>query len=88
MATGAERSRGNEDLCVGQIGTAVARAAPGKVALTDGNASLTFGDLDRRASGLAMGFMDLGVRKGDVVSAYLPNCIAYVVIVLAVARAG
>lgn len=88
MATGAERSRGNEDLCVGRIGTAVARAAPGKVALTDGNASLTFGDLDRRASGLAAGFMDLGVRKGDVVSAYLPNCIAYVVIVLAVARAG
>ena len=88
MTTKAERSRGNEDLCVGRIGAAVTRTAPGKVALTDGNVSLTFGDLNHRASGFATGLMDLGVRKGDVVSAYLPNCIAYVVVVLAVARAG
>ncbi len=88
MTAAAERSRGDDELCVGRIGAAAARAAPGKVALTDGVVSLTFGDLDRRADGLAAGLVNLGVKKGDVVSAYLPNCIAYVIVVLAVARAG
>ena len=78
----------DEDLCVGRIGAAIARARPDKVALTDGTSTVTFGDLDRRVNGLAAGLIGLGVCKGDVVSAYLPNCIAYVIVVLAVARAG
>lgn len=88
MTTRPERPRRDEDFLVGRIGAAVARAAPDRVALTDGDASLTFGDLDRRVDGFATALTGLGVRKGDVVSAYLPNCVAYVVVVLAAARAG
>ena len=88
MTTTAERPRGDEELLVGQIGAAAARDAPERIALTDGGVSLTFGDLDRRADGFAAALARLGVRKGDVVSAYLPNCVAYVVVVLATARAG
>lgn len=87
MAT-AEFGETTRDLNVGQIGSAVAAVTPDKTALTDGTTTLTFGELDRRVSSLTSGLLALGINKGDVVSAYLPNCIAYVIVVLGVARAG
>ena len=86
MAAAAEFGGATRDLSVGQIGSAVAAVTPDKSALTDGTTTLTFGELDRRVSSLASGLLALGINKGDVVSAYLPNCIAYVIVVLGVAR--
>lgn len=77
-----------DDLTVGWIGRHVARINGDKVALDDGTARLTYAELDRKVNALTTELLDLGVRKGDVVSAYLPNCIEYVVTVLAAARAG
>tara|TARA_Y100001934_G_scaffold275670_1_gene370697 strand:+ start:65 stop:1624 length:1560 start_codon:yes stop_codon:yes gene_type:complete len=84
----AELKEAAGELCVGQIGSAVAATTPDKPALTDGDTTLTFGDLNGRVSSLASGLLALGINKGDVVSAYLPNCIAYIIVVLGVARAG
>ena len=76
------------ELTVGRVTRHFARLEPGKVALYDGVRSLTYAELDSQADVLASALVGLGVKRGDVVSAYLPNCIDYVVVVLAVARSG
>lgn len=76
------------ELTVGRVGAHVARNQPGKLALFDGRRRITYGELDATVDRLASALAAVGVDKGDVVSAYLPNCIDYVLVVLAVARAG
>jgi acyl-CoA synthetase (AMP-forming)/AMP-acid ligase II len=76
------------ELTVGRVTRHFARVEPGKRALHDGRRSLTYGELDAQADALARALAGAGVRRGEVVSAYLPNCIDYVLVVLAVARAG
>lgn len=80
--------RADTDLTVGRVGRHIARLTPGKCALDDGRRQVSYAELDMQADKLAGAILDLGVAKGDVVCAYLPNCIDYVLIVLAVARAG
>jgi len=79
---------GGGELTVGRVGLHVARMQPGKLAVHDGRRRLTYGELDRRVAALAGSLTAEGVARGDVVCAYLPNCIDYIVLVLAVARAG
>lgn len=81
-------ARVRSELTVGRVGGYIARTRPDKPAVEDGHVSLTFAELDARVDRLAAGLIGLGVAKGDVVSAYLPNCLSYVLVVLAVARAG
>ena len=76
------------ELTVGRVTRHFARLEPRKLALYDGVRSLTYAELDAQADVLASALIGLGVKRGDVVSAYLPNCIDYVVVVLAVARSG
>ena len=76
------------ELTVGAVPRHFARIAPAKRALYDGDRSLTYRELDRMADALASALVRGGVACGDVVCAYLPNCIEYVVVVLAVARSG
>ncbi len=76
------------ELTVGAVTRHFARIEPGKRALYDGERAVTYGELDRQAETLASALVRLGVRRGEVVCAYLPNCIDYVVVVLAVARSG
>jgi acyl-CoA synthetase (AMP-forming)/AMP-acid ligase II len=76
------------DLTVGRVGVHVARVMPSRVALDDGTIRLTYGELDDRTNRLAAALITLGVAKNAVVAAYLPNCIPYVLVVLATARAG
>lgn len=76
------------DLTVSAVGRHAARIGGDRIALDDGEVRLTYAQLMRAVDGLAASLRDMGVRKGQVVSAYLPNCIEYVVAVLAVARAG
>lgn len=80
--------RNLSDLTVGSVGCHAARVAGKKIALDDGDTRLTYAQLVRAVDGLATSLHAMGVRKGQVVCAYLPNCIEYVIAVLAVARAG
>lgn len=75
-------------LTVSTVTRHYARLEPDKAALRDAERSLTYAELDRQTESLASALVRLGVRRGDVVCAYLPNSIDYVVVVLAVARAG
>jgi acyl-CoA synthetase (AMP-forming)/AMP-acid ligase II len=76
------------ELTVGTVARHFARLAPGKRALYDGERALTYGELDRQCEALACALVRMGVTSGDVVAAYLPNSIDYVVVVLAAARSG
>jgi acyl-CoA synthetase (AMP-forming)/AMP-acid ligase II len=76
------------ELTVGAVARHFARLEPGKRALYDATRALTYRELDDSADRLASALLHGGVRRGDVVSAYLPNCIDYVLVVLGVARAG
>lgn len=81
-------ARPGNELTIGNIPRHAARIMPAKCALDDGWRRLTFRELDEQVERLVGALLAAGVRKGDVVCAYLPNCIEYVVVVLAVARAG
>jgi acyl-CoA synthetase (AMP-forming)/AMP-acid ligase II len=73
---------------VGDIARHWSHVSPHAIALEDGTATLTYRQLDERANQFAAYLTLAGVRKGEVVSALLPNGCDYVAIVLAVARAG
>lgn len=81
-------AQGGTELTVAGVTRHFARLEPRKRALYDGHRSLTYGELEAQANALASALVRMGVERGDVVSAYLPNCIEYVVVVLAVARSG
>jgi len=80
-------ARGGE-LTVGSVARHFTCLEPGKRALYDASRALTYRELDDAADRLASALLHDGVRRGDVVCAYLPNCIDYVLVVLGVARAG
>lgn len=75
-------------LTVAGVGRHAARVFSEKTALRAADRSLTHRELDAAADRVAAALVADGVDRGDVVSAYLPNCIDYVIVVLAVARAG
>jgi acyl-CoA synthetase (AMP-forming)/AMP-acid ligase II len=81
-------ARDGAELTVGSVTRHFARLEPGKRALYDGVRSLSYAELDAQADALASALVGLGVERGEVVCAYLPNCIDYVLVVLAVARSG
>ena len=78
----------NSDLVVGNVPNYYSQLEPKKIALYDEKKSITYGDLNNQVDILASALISLGVKPGDIVSAYLPNCIEYVLVVLSVARAG
>ena len=61
---------------------------PDKWAATDSRGRLTYAELGRLAECAALGFLELGVRRGDVVSVQLPNWNEFVVTTLALERIG
>ncbi|WP_224282082.1 non-ribosomal peptide synthetase, partial [Streptomyces sp. LS1784] len=64
------------------------RADPAAVALTDGEAALTYGELNARANRLAHALIDRGVGPERLVALALPRSADLVVAVLAVLKAG
>jgi acyl-CoA synthetase (AMP-forming)/AMP-acid ligase II len=78
----------SSDVVVGNVPNYYAQLEPSKIALYDGKKSITYGELNNQVDILASALITLGVKPGDIVSAYLPNCIEYVLVVLSVARAG
>src|ERR1041385_4671938 len=61
---------------------------PGAIALTDGESSLTYGELDRRAVQLARHLRSLGVGRDVLVGVCLPRSFEMAVAALAVWKAG
>ena len=48
----------------------------------------TFGEIDARANRMARALQQRGLRDGDRLAVYLPNCLAYIEVFLACARVG
>ncbi|MFC8125289.1 amino acid adenylation domain-containing protein [Streptomyces sp. NPDC057302] len=65
-----------------------ARLRPDAVAVTSGSRHLTYGELDRRANGLAHRLVGLGVRPEDRVAVLMERSADLVVALLAVLKAG
>ncbi|MFJ3788339.1 non-ribosomal peptide synthase/polyketide synthase [Kitasatospora sp. NPDC090091] len=64
------------------------RANPAAAALTDGEVTLTYGELNARANRLAHALIDRGVGPEQLVALALPRSAELVVAVLAVLKAG
>jgi acyl-CoA synthetase (AMP-forming)/AMP-acid ligase II len=65
-----------------------ARANPDQTFVRLGERSLTYGEFDARTDELAGGFADIGVKPGDVVSVFLPNCIEFLEAWWGILKAG
>lgn len=65
-----------------------AHAAPRDVALIDGERSLTHAELLTHVRSLIGGFADLGVKPGQIVAVWLPNCLEWVETAAALAALG
>jgi cyclohexanecarboxylate-CoA ligase len=69
------------------MAVAVARY-PGRVALVDARNRMTYAALQAQVDQCALGLLTLGIRRGDVVTAQLPNWNEFVVLTLALERIG
>jgi fatty-acyl-CoA synthase len=65
-----------------------ARLAPKKPGARDSRRSLTFSEWNARATRLAAGLLGLGLAKGDRVGIVAANCIEWLEMYVALARAG
>ena len=65
-----------------------ARLRPDQVGARDSRRSLTFAQWNERATRLANGLLALGLRKGDRVALLAYNCVEWLEIYVALARAG
>jgi long-chain acyl-CoA synthetase len=64
------------------------RNHPDKTAIIFENRSYSYGELDRLISKAARGFLDLGLKKGDVLSLFLPSLPELIIAYLGTVRAG
>lgn len=65
-----------------------AAADPDRPFVQCGGGWVTLAELDHRSDSVAAGLQGLGVGVGDRVAVILPNCIEYIVLVYAIAKAG
>ena len=65
-----------------------ARLTPRKIGARDSRRALTFADWDQRASRLGAGLLTLGLRQGDRIAVLAYNCLEWMEIYAALARAG
>jgi fatty-acyl-CoA synthase len=75
-------------LNVAEIVAAQARLQPDKTGASDSRRTLTFAEWDARASRLANALLRLGLAKGDRVALLGYNCIEWMELYVALARAG
>ena len=73
---------------VGRLFAATAALRPGRDALVEGGRTLSYAELDSRASRLAHVLLGRGVGRGDRVALMARNCIGYIEVELACARIG
>jgi cyclohexanecarboxylate-CoA ligase len=65
-----------------------AKAKPMKTAIVDARSRYSYAELRQWADAAARGFLDCGVRRGDVVTVQLPNWNEFIIIALALERIG
>jgi acyl-CoA synthetase (AMP-forming)/AMP-acid ligase II len=75
-------------LHIGEIIRINAMKYPNKLAVKDVNRSLTNRDYDKRTNQLANGFIKRGLKKGDKIAVLLNNCVEFMEIYAAAAKAG
>ena len=75
-------------LTIAQAVATHARLQPGKTGARDGRRTLTYAQWDARATRLAAGLRGLGLAKGDRVAVLAYNCLEWLEIYVALARAG
>ncbi len=75
---------------IGQALSHAAHAWPDQEALVSAHQGirLNYAQLNERASRIAAGLMALGLRRGDLVGLWAPNCAEWPLVQFAVARAG
>lgn len=78
----------NHLLTIADAVTAHARLTPQKLGARDSQRSLSFAQWEERASRLANGLLRLGLRKGDRVALLAYNCVEWMEMYVALARAG
>ena len=78
----------NHLLTVGDAVAAHARLQPHKIGARDSRRALTFAQWHERASRLANGLLALGLAKGDRVALLAYNCVEWMEMYAALARAG
>ena len=71
-----------------RIYTQHAQERPNQIALTCGDESITYGELERQANRLARAYAEKGVGFGDYVTIGLPNSVGFVVSVVATWKLG
>lgn len=78
------------ELTIGALFDRIVRAHPDREALVarHQDARLTYSELARRVDVLGAGFLELGLRKGDRVGIWSPNCVEWALVQLATAKAG
>ncbi len=75
-------------LAVSNAVSAHARLFPRKIGTRDSRRALSFAQWEDRATRLANGLLGLGLRKGDRVALLAYNCVEWMEIYVAIARAG
>jgi cyclohexanecarboxylate-CoA ligase len=65
-----------------------AEAKPLKTAIVDARSRYSYAELRQWADAAALGFLDCGIRRGDVVTAQLPNWNEFILVALALERIG
>jgi cyclohexanecarboxylate-CoA ligase len=65
-----------------------AKERPLKTAIVDAHSRYDYQELRARADTAALGFLDCGIRHGDVVTVQLPNWNEFIIIALALERIG
>ena len=83
-----EQPIGRGPLDIDELLRAVAQSAPDDVAMSDGQRSVTWGELDQRINRIARSLIARGVSPGDNVATLGSNSVAYVEVMLATIRAG
>lgn len=61
---------------------------PHKIAFSDQRQSLNYKNLDESTSKLGLALKKLGIKKGDIVLIFLPNCIEFVIGYYGILKAG
>lgn len=77
-----------EGLTVPQVLDRAVDADPEHVAIVYGEEKVTFGQMRERADRLARGFLNRGIKKGDIVTVQMPNWPEYIYVHYALARIG
>ncbi|WP_280476634.1 class I adenylate-forming enzyme family protein [Nocardia farcinica] len=75
-------------VCLGDLPTRAAQQFPHRPAVVDGNAVLTYSELEARSNAAAAGLLDLGLHRGDVVAIMMPNCWEFLVTFFGCAKIG